>query len=133
MKNLTDIIYQYKDTEFSWGNLDCCIFTVKVVEEYKDITLPLWRDVVTYKKEKGAMKALIKLGCKSIVDLPSIILNTPKKDISQVKLGYPVYYINEDNIGILGVCNGVRTYFLQKGGGLTARNTQDCKYCWSID
>jgi len=133
MKTLTDIIYQYKNETFNWGGLDCCIFTVKIVEEYKDITLPLWRKVAIYNKEKGAMKALVKLGCKSLEDLPSIILNTPKKDISQVKLGEPVYYINENDIGILGVCNGARSYFLQRGGGLTARNTQDCKYCWSIN
>ena len=79
------------------------------------------------------MKALNKLNCNSIIDLPSIILNTPKKDISSVKTGEPVYYVNEDDTGILGVCNGVRAYFLQKDGGLTTRPIEDCIYCWSID
>jgi len=67
------------------------------------------------------------------LDLPEIILGTPKKDISEVKLGDPVYYINENNIGILGVCNGKRAYFLQEDGGITARKIEECKYCWSIN
>lgn len=79
------------------------------------------------------MKALRKLGCKDLVDLPSIILNTAKKEIKKVKHGEPVYFINEDGTGILGVCNGVRAYFLQQGGGLTARPIKDCIYCWSIN
>jgi len=133
IKNLTQIIYQYKDTSFSWGELDCCIFSIVVIEEFNNKTFPLWRDVIQYKNYKGAMKALLKLGCKKLEDLPSIILNTERKDISQVKLGDAVYYINEDNIGILGVCNGVRAYFLQQGGGLTTRPISACEYCWSVN
>ena len=131
--NLTDIIYQYKENDFTWGQFDCCIFTVQVIEEFINNKLPHWRDVVMYKDYKGAMKALKVLGCDSLEDLPSEVLNTEKKDISKVKLGEPVYYINEDNIGILGVCNGKRAYFLQREGGLTARNVEECEYCWSID
>ena len=97
-KNLTDIIYQYKDTKFSWGYLDCCIFTVNVVEEFKNIKLPFWREVITYDGYKGAMKSLKNLGCNKLEDLPSIILNTKKEDISKAKLGDPVYYINEKGI-----------------------------------
>ena len=133
MKNLTTIITKYKDTEFSWKDFDCCLFTVNVVEEFTGRELPLWKEVIGYKSYKGAMKALKELGCKDLVDLPSVILNTEKKDISEVKHGEPVYYVNEDGVGILGVCNGVRAYFLQYGGGLTARNVNECKYCWSID
>ena len=133
VKTLTDIIYQYKDQEFSWEEFDCCIFTAKVVEEFTGKNLPLWKNVINYKNKAGALRALKKLGCKDIVDLPGIILETSKKDISEVKLGEPVYYVNEEGVGILGVCNGVRAYFLQMGGGLTARDIKDCKYCWSID
>jgi hypothetical protein len=133
LKSLTDIIYQYKDTNFSWGDLDCCIFTVKVVEEFTGRKLPFWRDVIFYNDYKGAMKALRKLNCKNLKDLPSVILGNPKKDIKDVKLGEPVLYINEDNVAILGVCNGVRAYFLQDGGGLTARPISNCECCWSIN
>lgn len=132
-KDLTKIIYQYKDTQFHWGNLDCCIFTACIVEEFWDKELPKWKEVITYNNYKGAMKALRKLNCKELVDLPSVILDTPKKDISEVKHGEPVYYVNEDGIGILGICNGVRAYFLQKGGGLTARPVKKCLYCWSVN
>jgi hypothetical protein len=131
--NLTNILQKYKDSTFSWGKLDCCIFTVKVVEEYTGKTLPFWREVTFYKGYRESKKALKKLGCKDLVDLPSIILNTPKKPISAVKHGEPVYYINEEGEGILGICNGVRAYFLIKGGGLTTRNVKECLYCWSID
>lgn len=79
------------------------------------------------------MKTLKKLGCNTLEDLPGIILNTEKQDISKVKVGDPVYYINEDGEGILGVCNGKRAYFLSYGGGITARNIEDCKFCWSVE
>lgn len=132
MKTLTEIIYKYQNTQFSWGELDCCKFTVEVVEEFTGKTFPLWREVITYGNYKDAMKALKKLGCKDLADLPGIILDKPKKDISKVKHGEPVYYINEDGAGILGVCNGVRAYFLQQNGGLTTRPVKDCIYSWSI-
>lgn len=132
MRTLTDIIYDYKNTEFSWGDIDCCTFTFSVIGEFTGKKFPEWK-VVTYNDKLGAVKALRKLGCNNLKDLPDTILKTEKKDISKVKLGEPVYYINEDGDGILGICNGKRAYFLQYGGGLTARNVEDCKYCWSID
>ena len=79
------------------------------------------------------MKALKKIGCKKLKDLPDIILGTSKKDIEKVKLGDPVYYINEEGQGILGVCNGVRAYFLCVEGGLTARKIEECEFCWSVN
>lgn len=132
-KSLTDIIYQYKDRDFSWGELDCCVFTVRCVEEFTEKKLPKWRDVLQYRSEKDSIKALKKLGCDKLEDLPTAILGTEKKPIKEVKLGEPVYYINEEGIGVMGICNGARAYFLQKGGGLSARNVEDCTYCWSID
>lgn len=131
--SLTEIIYKYKYKKFSWGEFDCCIFTVKVVEEYTGKVLPIWRDILNYKDWRSALKMLKSIGCNKLEDLPGIILNTNKKDILEVKLGEPVFYINEDNKGILGVCNGERSYFLQKGSGLTTRNTKDCLYSWSIN
>jgi hypothetical protein len=41
--------------------------------------------------------------------------------------------VNEKDEGVLGVCNGARAYFLQHKEGLTARNVEDCLYCWSIE
>lgn len=133
VKNLTDIIYKYENSEFNWKNFDCCIFTVNVVEEYAGRNLPLWRDVISYTSFRGAMKALQKLGCKELKDLPEIILDTPKKPISEVKVGEPVYYVNEEGEGILGICNGAQAYFLAKGEGLVTRKIENCLYCWSID
>ena len=130
-KTLTDIIYQYEDATFSWGEFDCCIFTATIVEEFSGKTLPHWRNVLQYPDAKGAAKALKKLGCKEVLDLPSIILNTEKKDISEVKLGDPVYYVEKER-GLLGICNGARAYFITKDG-LTARNIEACEYCWSVD
>lgn len=103
------------------------------MEEFTGKELPMWKEVATYTSYKQALLTLKKLGCNAVKDLPEIILGMPRKDISEVKLGEPVYYINERGRGILGVCNGERSYFLQRGGGLTARDTKDCLYCWSID
>ena len=62
IKNLTDIIYQYEDATFSWGEFDCCIFTASIVEEFTGRSLPHWRNVLQYPGPKGAAKALKKLG-----------------------------------------------------------------------
>ena len=131
MKTITKIINKYKDTKFIWGELDCCIFSISILEEYNNVVFPLWRDVLDYKNHNEALLALKKLGCNTLEDLPSIILGTPRKEIIDVKHGDAVYYINEDGIGIFGICNGIRAYFLQKNGGLTARSIFDCKYAWS--
>jgi len=133
MKTLTDIIYQYENNKFSWGKFDCATFSVGVLEEYRNKKVPQRENNIKYNDYKSAMKSLKNLGCKEVLDLPSVLLNTPKKDISEVKLGDIVYYINEDKIGVLGICNGVRAYFLQEGKGLTARPIEDCIYCWSTD
>lgn len=130
---LTNILEKYKSSSFSWGEFDCCIFVATVIEEHTGKQLPYWKEVLTYKNYKESVKALKKLGCKKIEDLPGVILNKPKRPVSEVKHGDPVYYINEDGVGILGICNGVRAYFLQKGGGLTARSIDKCKYCWNVN
>jgi hypothetical protein len=132
-KSLTDIIQKYADSKFSWGKVDCCIFSGNVVEEFKDVYYPNWHEALTYSNRKSAVKTIKKLGGTSLADLPTAVFNTERKDISDVQHGDIVYYINEDGQGILGVCNGVRAYFLQVGGGLTARMVKDCKYCWSIN
>jgi hypothetical protein len=133
MKNLSQIIYQYKNSEFSWGEVDCCTFTFGIIEEFTGKNFPEW-EVVTYNNEIGAMKALKKLGCKNLKDLPSIILGNPIKPIKEVKLGEPVYHINKHNGGdTLGICNGVRAYFLCDKGGITARKIEECEFCWSIN
>ena len=132
MKTITEIVNKYADTNWKWGKLDCCIFSVSVLEEYNNITFSKWREVLNYTDYKSSVRTLKKLGCNSLDELPSIILGTPKKGIKEVKHGDAVYYINEDGQGILGICNGVRAYFLQYGGGLTARNVGDCLYCWSV-
>jgi len=130
--NLTNILQKYKDSTFSWGKVDCAIFTFSVLEEYTEHSFP-WEEGLGYGSYREAMKTLKKLGCKNLIDLPEVLLNTPKKSISEVKHGEVVYYINEENKGILGVCNGVRAYFLAKDGGLTTKDINDCLYCWSID
>lgn len=105
-----------------------------VVEEYTGKKLPHWREVISYKDRKGSVKALRKLGCKNIKDLPSIILGNDIKPIEEVKLGEPVYMIREDTgEGLLGVCNGARAYFVNRPKGITVRLIEDCEFCWSID
>jgi hypothetical protein len=133
-KTLTDIIYQYKNTTFSWGEFDCCIFTVKVVEEFTNRNLPYWKEIINYKDRKGSMKALAKIGCKELKDLPNVILGNPIKSIEKVKLGEPVYLTREDTgEGLLGICNGTRAYFVNRPVGITARKIEECEFCWSID
>lgn len=133
MKTLTEIIYQYKDTEFSWGTYDCCIFAAQIIEEYTGKELPYWKDVITYNDRKGAMKALKNLGCKELKDLPDVVLGTNIKPIEEAVLGDPVYHIRKDTgEGLLGICNGARAYFVKRPKGITALKLEDCEFCWSL-
>jgi len=133
MRTLTDIIYEYKDTEFSWGKTDCCTFVADVAFRFKNKVPPSIKAIYDYNDYKGSLVWMKKLNCKSLEEVPSAFIGSEKKPISEVKLGDIVYYINEEEKGIMGVCNGKRAYFLQYGGGITARNIEDCLYCWSID
>lgn len=133
MKSLTDIIYNYKNKKFNWGTLDCSIFVTECAAEYKGKKFPKMQEIMKYNSKIGAMKALRNLGCRSLSEAPEIILDTPKIPMSKVKVGYIVYYVNEEGEGILGICNGAQSYFLNKEGGLVTRRTEDCLYCWSID
>jgi hypothetical protein len=133
MKTLTDIIYQYRDAEFSWDKFDCCTFSAKVVSEYKGIDITNFREIEDFKDYKGIIRWLAKMKCKELADAPSAFLGVERKPISEVKLGDIVYFVNEQGEGIFGVCNGCRAYFLQQDKGLTTRNIKDCKYCWSVN
>ena len=115
-KDLTSIIYQYKNSKFSYAeSFDCAIFSAKIIEEFRGKELPKWKEIAKYKTYREALKTIRKLGCKDFSEVPEVILGVPKKNMSEVKLGDLVYYINEQDRGILGVCNGARSYFLQKG------------------
>lgn len=129
-KSITEIINKYKDAEFIWGKLDCCIFAGLVLQEFHGVEF-LGNVINSYSNAKGAAKTISKLGKGRVDNLPTAFLGTPKKDISEVKTGDMVSVVENGNT-IIGVCNGVRAYFLQIGGGLTARNIKDCSYCWSI-
>ena len=134
-KDLTKIIYQYKNKEFSYENhWHCSIFCAKVIEEFTGKEIPGWKEKAELINDwPSAAKILKSLGGKSIRDVPSIFLGADKKkDISEAKRGEPVCYINEDGEEILGICNGQRAYFLTESEGLTARRIEECECCWSI-
>ena len=131
-KSLTEILYKYRNKSLEYGDLDCCVFTAKVVEEYFEIELPLWKDLLTYSTYKDALKVLRKNNIKSVEELPSAILGTEKKPISEVKLGEPVHYVNEIGHDVLGICNGKRAYFIQPEIGLITLPIEDCSGAWSI-
>ena len=133
MKTLTDILYQYKNTKLEYGVIDCCVFTARVVEEYFNLDLPLWKELLVYDNYNDALRVLRKNNIKSIQELPTVILGVEKKPISEVKLGEPVYLINANGQGVLGICNGMRAYFIQPDVGLIALPIDKCLYAWEID
>lgn len=129
-KNITDILDKYKSAKFKWGKMDCCIFAGLVLEEYHDIKF-LSGLYARYKNRVGASKIILKLGGRSIADLPTIVCKVPRKGIKDVKYADMVL-LHENNNKILGVCNGAQSYFISDKGGLTTRPTHLCKYAWSI-
>lgn len=136
MKTITDLIQEYKNTKFEWGKVDCVTFAATVAYTYKGLEVPDIQKNIKYKDIKSALKWLKHLGIDSLDDLhkaPELFAGLERKDISEVSHGDIVYYIDsETNAGLMGVCNGVRAYFLCVDGGLTARNVEECKYCWSV-
>jgi len=133
LKTLTEIIYSYKNARFSWDNLDCCTFAANVVYEFKGLCPPNLRDIENYKNEKGMIKWLKKMGCEDLSEAPTKFLNVERRDISTVKHGDFVYFKNEDGSGSIGVCNGVRAYFIHRDKGLVATPVINCIYCWSLN
>ena len=137
METITSLIQKYKGKEFKWGELDCVTFAANVAFTYKQKEVPNIQKHQQYSDMKGALKWLRSIGINNLDDLhkaPELFAGLKKKDISEVKHGDIVYYIDPGlNQGLLGVCNGVRAYFLSVEGGLTARNVKDCKYCWSVE
>ena len=76
---------------------------------------------------------LLSSSINNFLSHPGWQVGIKEKEISEAKLGDLVYYINEEGHGIMGVCNGVRAYFLCWDGGITARNINDCECCWSLN
>jgi hypothetical protein len=134
IKTVTQLLEQYKEKDFSWGTMDCCVFVGELSEQISGQTLHKanWKKFVTYTSFEESKETVKEFGGKKIKDLPSIVLGTPMKDISKVKHSDIVYMEDEEGIGGLGICNGVRAYFLAKPKGLMAVNVEDCLACWSI-
>lgn len=135
-KTITDLISEYEDANFEWGKLDCVAFAASIAYKYKNKPVPDFQKDWKYSDIKSAIRFLNNLGIDSLDELhkaPELFLGLKRKDISEVQHGDAVYYINERGNGILGICNGCRAYFLCEAGGLTARDVNDCIYCWSID
>ncbi len=113
--------------------MDCCTFVGEIAEKFSEKPLHIadWKKVLTYRNATDSQDAVTALGGEEVLDLPTIVFGVERRDISDVKHGDIVYAITIDGEGTLGVCNGVRAYFLAKGKGLTAILVKDCLYCWS--
>ena len=137
MTTITELLQEYKNSKFEWGRTDCVSFAADIAYRYQGKEVPNLQKDQTYNDTKSALKWLKNLGIDNFDDLykaPELVLGVKRKDISEVKHGDIVYYIEpETNAGLMGICNGVRAYFLCWDGGLTARNIEDCTYCWSVD
>jgi hypothetical protein len=133
MNTITDLIYKYKNIEFKWGENDCCTFAADIAWKFKGKNPPNIKEIFNYKDLRGSIKWMNKVGAGALDEVPEKYLGLQKKNISEVKHGDIVYYMNENGQGIMGICNGCRAYFLQYGGGVTARPVEDCTYCWSVE
>ena len=101
---ITDLIQEYKDSEFEWGKVDCVSFAADIAYRYKGKKVPNIQKDWKYNDVKSALKWLKNLGVYSLDDLhraPELFLGTKKKDISEVQHGDIVYYIDPElSVGI---------------------------------
>ena len=135
-KTITELLEEYKDSKFKWGKMDCVAFAANIAYKFKDKPVPNIQKDWEYHDAKSALKWLKNLNIddfNKLYEAPELFVGLKKKDISDVIHGDIVYYINEKEQGIFGICNGCRAYFLSEEGGLTARDIKDCLYCWSVD
>lgn len=133
-KSITELILEYKINHDTYikGEVDCCIFVADIVKQLTGI------DYAENLRNKYStipehIKLIEKIGCKSISDLPNILLKTKKKLGKEAKYSDVVYWEpNTESEGMLGICNGARAYFFSLSGKLIAIPIEECLYSWEL-
>lgn len=114
---MTDILAPYRDAEFRWGEMDCCLFVADVLRARhgKDYA-ERWRG--SYSTEFGARRLVAKHG--GLEGLASSVFG-PMQPVSECDDGSPVLLnqklIEQDSVGgALGIIHGGRVVYLTQQG-----------------
>lgn len=131
--DLQNALEQYRDAEFNYGTLDCCLFVLNVVRDFTGIDYAEpWRG--RYSSERGALKIIMGYGGMS--GLVSAVLGRMIRPIWSVKPGDPVLIgyplVEQDSIGGgLGIYDGSTLVYLTEKGLATAPVLWG-KGCWHV-
>jgi len=114
---LSEALVKYKNAEFNYGDIDCCLFVANVLRDTtgKDFAAP-WRNF--YKNEFGALRiiaghgSLMALACSAFGRIHPI---AEARSGDPVLIGPPL--VARDSIAQgLGICNGTSVSYLTEDG-----------------
>lgn len=117
-------IEETKPESFEYGKNDCALWSFKYLKRLNGLDL-LTKYAGKYKTWSGARASLRKQGDVSLVDYLNSHLKTIEINFAQ--RGDLVMYR-----GALGLCQGKRSYFLNKKG-VQHLYTFDCKLAWRVE
>jgi len=127
---LADMIEEFNSKEFNYGSLDCALMAGINVNRLtgKDYYTKFLNN---YSTSKGAYKALVKDGVKTVIDIADKFL-ARHKYILQTGRGDIVCY-NIPELGpALGICLGSVCAF-KAPIGLTYVKLKDCSISWRVE
>jgi hypothetical protein len=114
---VTDLLAPYRDAEFRWGEMDCCLFVANVLRDLcgRDYA-EQWRG--KYSTELGARRLVVKHG--GLEGLASSVFG-PMCPVDECGEGSPVLLnkklIAQDSVGgALGIIHGGRVIYLTQRG-----------------
>lgn len=126
------ILARYKDAEFRYGKLDCCLFVADVIKQLtgKDFAEP-WRG--KYTTEAGARRMIAEHGNMAGIASSAFGEMLPMSNVrdgSPVLIGPP--FVEHDSISeALGICHQSRIYYLTEKG-LASVSLLFGRGCWSV-
>lgn len=111
---------------FEWGKNDCALWSAAWVKQCTGHDfISKW--IGKYKTEKGAATLMKKRGYRHPADIADDHLVIVPAMLA--RRGDLVLHPAQDS---LGICNGLKSYFLTQSG-YTAVNTNQCRRAWRVD
>jgi len=133
MKTFNDIIYSFQGKDFKYGEQDCFLFIIDVIEQLGGkVNLSTLKGA--YNNLEEALLLLKSLGYEDYLNAVDEIIITDRKLATEANHKDLVFIQLKDSPfgGALGICHGKRAYFLTEKG-ICAFTLKKCKYAWSLE
>lgn len=128
---LTQWLNELHKEPFSWSSWHCCHFASSWVKYVKGVDIMADKPVVSdFKTAKRALKAY---GGDLTVAISQQLGKEPQS-ASMARVGDIVLLPaeNDEGVGLVGVCNGRVSFFLDERGGIASIPTERAQCSWAI-